>query len=670
MLTLIPVLALSLLAAGFRRAGFGWLKSLVFATIPWSLFLVAITELLSLIHAVTRLGLVLAWLGAVALGTLWTVTAARIAARFAGFSAYSDGKDEPGLGEGEPVLKRWERWALYVVAAMLVVVALTAVFSAPNVEDAMEYHLPRVVEWMDHQGVQFYPTVDPQQLSMPPLAEYMMLHLYLLYGTDRLVNLVQWLGFLGSIFGVVLIAGELGGNRRVQAFAAVMATAVPTGLLAASGTKNDNVMTYWIVMAVYFLLVWRRDQSWLTAFAIGASGGLAAFCKGTAYTFLPPLALACWMMWNARARRRFLAFLPFFAVILVAVCGTLWTRNYRMTGSVLGLPYFAGEGPVETRMFANSHRSPKQAMAGILRNLSNDVALPSAHANLLLTRGFSKVMRSIGVDPNDVGQIWSNQNGTPRPFEVKWSYVDEIRAGNQMDLLLLLAAAWLYLANRRRMDRETGWLALGIAGSFVLFAASVRWGPWSGRYQLPVFTLSGAFVALVFSRALSRSALRWVTVAVLFCCLPLVLMNYKRPLLSPHGWSNTLFKIPRYQQYFLDYHQGEAEPFKAAAADPVLKTCRTVGLDVQNMRFEYPMMALIDSENGPHHFEYRSVNNVSAAYANPSAAPACAVVCLNCADKAAKLKQYGGNAEADKFGGVVVFSNGGKPVADAGASGW
>jgi hypothetical protein len=52
-------------------------------------------------------------------------------------------------------------------------------------------------------------------------------------------------------------------------FAAVVAATVPTAILGASGTKNDQVLAYWVVMSVYFLVRWKRSQDWAHTVALG-----------------------------------------------------------------------------------------------------------------------------------------------------------------------------------------------------------------------------------------------------------------------------------------------------------------------------------------------------------------------------------------------------------------
>jgi hypothetical protein len=558
----------------------------------------------------------------------------------------------------------WEQTALYVAAGLAVIAVLDALLSAPNTWDAMTYHLPRVVEWMGNRGVQNYPTIDRQQLTMPPMAEYGMMHLDLLYGTDRLVNLVQWLAYVGCIIGVSLVTEEFGGSRRTQVFAAVLAATIPTALLGASGAKNDNVLSYWIVATIYFLVAWKRDQSWWLALAVGASASIAAFTKGTAYTFMPCLLLGCWMMWSGSARRKFVVRAPVLLLLLISICGPLWARNYRMTGSVFGLSYFDGAGDVEGRKYANSHLGPAQVVAGVLRNGSLNLSVPSVKVNVLSTQLVDRLIRAVGVDPNDFGQLTRNPNGTARPFRIQWEARNEIMTANQWTFFLFVVACAWYAAHYRTRDKDIGWLILGIGGAFVMYCALLRWAPWNGRYQLALLMLSAVVTALVLTRLWSRVAVRVTMFVVLILSLPLAVMNAMRPLLSRHGFSRTVLKLPREQTYFLDDHQRFAESFIAAANTPSVKDCRSIGLDATLLHFEYPMMAIIKNANAGHSFQYLSVNNPTIAYKDVTTPKACVVICLGCAKSIEKLRQYGANPLIETFGEIVVFSNKDAPVMD------
>src|SRR6516164_6398715 len=110
---------------------------------------------------------------------------------------------------------------------------------------------------------------------MPPFAEYLMLHLYLLSGSDHLLNLVQWLSFVGSLICVSLIARMLGVSPRGQILAAVFCATIPNGITQASGAKNEYLIAFLLAASVYFLLSYTEYQHSADLLLSGAALGLA-----------------------------------------------------------------------------------------------------------------------------------------------------------------------------------------------------------------------------------------------------------------------------------------------------------------------------------------------------------------------------------------------------------
>jgi hypothetical protein len=645
MLGTLPLLTFLILALGFYRRQNGWRESLLFASIPWALFLALITETLTQFRFLTRAGVALSWLGFAVACLVWMQRAKR-----------TEGLQPNTNGQTVPL--HWTEWvALGATALIAALTGVTALASAPNTWDAMMYHLPRIVEWINNRGVQFFPTIDRFQLDQAPFAEYAMLHLDLLYGSDRLVALVQWFGYGGCIVVASMIAKELGGTRRAQIVAAIFCATIPTAILEASGTKTELVAAYWIALVVYLLLRWRATQSWSLALAIGAALGLAVFTKGTSYVFLPCIILVFAAIWNRAAMRRFVLHLPMIAAIGIVVCAPLWVRNYQYCGSPLGLPYFDGAGSLEGRLLRNTHITPPAIVANMARNVALHVGVPSDRVNARLTRTFSAFIVAIGIDPDDPGQLSATSFGNTPRFEVRFRPRYEVLAGDPLPLLLLLLAGALFMVNRRNFGNEVGWLGLGLVGAFVLYSALLRWSQWNARYLIPIFVLGAALSAVVLVRALPRWAVDTLVAFTLLMAMPLALTNETRPLLTKHGLRGSILTTPRDETYFLDFHQEIAGSFIDAAAAARASGCRSMGLDANRMRFDYPMMAMVEQDGIRRKIRYVGVENSTTRYAQPDAPPVCIVICLNCLNSPQKIAEYSSELpKAQPFGNVVLFS--------------
>jgi hypothetical protein len=645
MLVVLPLLAFVFLALAFHRAGNGWRVSVLFASIPCAIFVVFLTEALTPFHLVTRPSLIVGWLlfAVASFAWMWNVRQ-QPAATSNFFRRFAE-------------LRRMEKFSFGLILLIAALIALTAVASAPNNWDAMEYHLPRVMEWVNNRGVQFYPTLDWFQLDQPPFAEYSILHLHLLVGSDRLDALVQWLAYLGCILGATLLTKELGGGRRAQIFAAVLSATIPSAILGASSTKNDCVAAYWIVLATYLLLRWRHNQSWALTLTIGAALGLAAFTKGTGYIFLPCIVLACIGMGSAATNRRFFLRLPVTLVVVLLICGPLWARNYQYSGSPMGIPYFRGAGTVQQRMLRNLHFTPPQIAADVARNTSLNFGVPSARINSMSTAVISSSMRAIGVDPNDPGQMSIRQSGEALPFRVDFDPRDEFFSEDPIHLLLFLLAAALCIVRWRRIGWRTGCFGLGLVAAFVLFCALLRWAPSNERYLIPLIVPGAAFTAVVLVQLLPQRAVNVAIVLLLLIALPLALLNQTRPLMIRGGVVGGILTTPRNETYFFDHHRNFAASFIAAAQTARASSCRSIGIDANLLHFEYPLMAMLTNDGVSRQISYVGVENSSTQYAQSSVQPVCMVLCLRCLHQPEKTAQYSTELpKTQSFGTLVMFS--------------
>ena len=153
----------------------------------------------------------------------------------------------------------------------------------------MTYHLARVAHWAQQASVVFYPTHIIRQIHQPPWAEYAALHLFLLWGGDRLANFVQWGSMILSLVGVSVIARQLGAGTRGQLLAAFACATIPMGIMQAATTQNDYVVTLWLVCLTSALLALRTQLDLAPALVAGGSLGLALLTKATAYVLATPL---------------------------------------------------------------------------------------------------------------------------------------------------------------------------------------------------------------------------------------------------------------------------------------------------------------------------------------------------------------------------------------------
>jgi hypothetical protein len=665
---LLPFLAFSGCWVALWRRGQDWRTSFLVSATLWGIWVAATTELLSVGSLLTRGAVAGVWLVASILAWSFALLAAN--RRRLSPASNSPESNTASLPSNPLSTADWFLLAgLFAVVSLLAIVAFAA---PPNTWDAMQYNMPRVIMWIENRSVHFYPTLDYQQLTMSPWSEYAMTHLTILQGSDRLVNLVEWFAFLGSLIGVSLIARELGAGPRGQVVAAIFCGTIPQAILAATSAKPDVAVSFWIVASSFFLLRWKSAATWTNALLASAAIGLALLTKGTAFILLPAIVLVIFWIWPVTNRKRFLVRVPAVLLVILALNGPQFYRNARLSGSPLG--FTSPDGDADTkgqRHFANAKFSVRDVAGNVLRSVALHFETPNKRINSWTTARFRQLIHAIGVDPDDPSMIEQGNSGELYTFYVPRASRSEVLAGNMFHAILFLLSAAILVLLWRSNQRDTALLAAGAIGAFVLFCAAVRWQPYNGRFHLPAFMLGCAVIASVLVSRLPRWTLLAGALALL-AAMPYVVSNEMRPLLGIryfHGLgadrTPNIFSTTRDRLYFGDQHLYLTDSYFAAASAVAASGCQHVALDAFLLHYDYPMLAVLRAGMGGPAVHYVGVQNRSAIYQRTAEPPSCAVVCLGCALVHQKRSQYAGpGILAFQFDRTIVFLR--KPVDVAG----
>ena len=602
------------------------------AAVLWGVAVFAITEALSLFHALTAAGLASAWLltDLAAAAALRRRTAPMPSLRKLFQGAY-DGLDSIDLA------------LLCGVALLLAGVGVTAIVAPPNTTDALVYHLPRIVHWLDNRSVAFYATHEIRQLQMPPWAEYAMLQFHGLTGGDRFDCLVQWFSLVGSLAGVSLIAKRLGAGMRGQVLAAVVCATIPQGLLEASGAKNDYITAFWLVALVYYL----PGNAWRA----GAALGLACLTKSIALVFAPPLVAAVVLM-RLPVSSKAIRGLALAALVALGLNLPHFVRNYRLFHSIVG-PASETNGYAYT----NGRFGAGPLLSNVLRNLALDAGTPFGSFNRAVEAGVVRVLAAAGENPNDPRTTWDYTEFHVLPFSLH-----EANAGNPLHAVLILLVCGILLWRVKAMEyRPALWLAIGLIAAFLLFCAVFRWQPWHTRLLLPLFALWAAVTGAVLARSWSHGATAALSLFLLLAATPEVFANHLRPLLGTGG---NIFNTPREELYFADL-AGLETPYRDAVQFVESSHCAEIGLDLSQGGNEYPLDVLLRQQSS-RPIRNVFVTNASRVYDRAAdqathQSPAC-VICPNCAPLrpgwAALAHRY---RTVRQFGTVAALSG---PAAD------
>ncbi len=571
----------------------------------WGLILLASTELLSLFHAIDQLALALFWGASLALSIGWLAWQLRRGKRL----------PRPAWPKFE---SRWEV-VLLALTSLLAAGALFLALKAPvQTYDSLSYHISRVAHWAQNHSIGVYVTGIERQNMMGPLAEYADLHLFVLQQGDALINLADWLAYLGCMVAADFIARRLGAGRRGGLLAAVFAASLPMAIAQASSSMTDIVVAFWTLCALAEVTaaLEARQATWRNWLTLGAASGLAILTKTTAFAFLLPfllwfgIALLVARGWRSTLVRG-LACLAIMALINLP----FWTRNTLIYGTPLGSHLLLEE-------HANQIITPGVLLSNTLRNLSLNFGTPDARVNHFIVAVIAKLHKLVGMNVEDPRTTYNHN------FSITDQVMMEDRVGNPLHLLLIAFAAGIAIFNKKFGPRAR-WYALAAAATYLLFSIGNNYQIFGNRLLIPFFLLCAPLVGLVVGRARPWLGLP-VGFLMLLAGLPWLLSLQSRPIVPIPGQTipQSILDMSRLDLYFTNV--GSLSPAQKIVANQIRAAgCTQVGLMLGGDDPEYLWWVLLGAPRSQVRLEWLVKGTPSDRFADLSFKP-CAIICTSC----------------------------------------
>ena len=592
-----------------------WRRTVLHSSLLWGAYLCLSTEVLSLIHGITRPALAVAWILPVLasiLVRLWRIS-----------------NDLPlNKIQFSIQMKAHERIPLFCIITILAVTACVAWLSPPQTWDSLNYHMARVAHWAQDKSIHHFATGIEVQNVLSPGGEVAILHLYILSQSDRWVNFVQWTAMLGCLVICARIAMLLGADRTGQIMASLTTAAIPMGIIQASSSVNDYVVAFWVSAAaaetIYFL---RNPGDFPSIISSGLAAGLAIWTKPIAAPYLVPfgLLLAISILFPPGNRNiklsssRILSVMPWIGAAIACIIlinSGHWIRNQVTYGN-----------PFSDELRLDTHRNQLLTPAGILSNLVRNMAfhtgLPWGRANKIIYEIILELHNQIGLDVEDP------RTTAVGPYPWMAIRLNEESAGNTLHaglILLSLGITFSHFLPERKLAILYG---ITVAFTMVLFSAVFKWQIFGSRYHMPFFVLFAPLTGFSIEHVLSRKLVPWSAIFIVVCAFPWLWSINSRPIIptsqSKIGsilttsrqeilFANALYQFRSYQN-IADYIRQEE--------------CKNIGLSLSGFQSEYLIWSMLGAPRDDLRLEWFVAGTESEKYRDP-AFEACAVICNGC----------------------------------------
>ncbi len=576
-----------------------------------SLFTIICSELLGALSIMTRPALVILW--SVTLLVLISITWRK--------RIFIDAIKPIAAWWNNIKLNKTEWFVLLATGFYLITLFIIAFISPPNNNDSLQYHVARIVHWIQNQNFEFFTTAYLPQLFNPPGAEILLLHNFLLVGSDKLVNLQQWVFMLSSLVVASLIAKKLGSGRTGQWLAAVFLLCLPMGILEATSTQNDYVATFWILSLVY-LVIKNLGQvpSILEMVVMGAFAGLAMLTRITTYPYVAIILIWSTLAGLKQVRLKRSILNTTIIICVITVINTqFWVQNYNTFNNPLGEMSFVGRRSLNTHTAADLIISPVQ-------HLSLNLGTPFNTINTKLGNAIISSCEKLG------GSNCSDPESSEWDFRIIGLSNHEDTAGNLLHLVVLFLAVIVFIFERRQIDKKvlvTSYLLVIIA-CFLLLSWLIPWAIYYSRFQLPMFAMMASFVGLIVSRRNAR-IIRALIIILLICGLPWLLMNRTRPVISyPPDLTlvRSIFIESRAGLLFANYPELE-DQIQHVTGEALKTGCPDILLRIDSRDPEYYFMSYLQPWKNDIWVESVADNLLLDRYMNTNF-NACALICSIC----------------------------------------
>ncbi|MEN8242074.1 MAG: glycosyltransferase family 39 protein [Chloroflexota bacterium] len=481
----------------------------------------------------------------------------------------------------------------------------------------MRYHLTRTLVWEQQANLDHFPTHTIHQITLPPFAEYAILQVNAITGTDHFARLVQWMSMLTILVGISEIAKRMGGSLRHQLLASLLTISIPMVIAQSTSTMNDLVVAGFLIIFINFAFRFKDNPKNL--FYVGATGialGLAFLSKSTAFIFALPFSI--WIAYRVIVKEGFgLSVFKVGGVIVMAalvINSGHFTRNINTFGSPLG-------NNLET---VNEIFTTRSLSSNVIRNIQ--MHMPGVKGENpalinLIGAGARKITWNLhdltGMDYEDPRTTYHNKYkgfASPGGFNTA-----EGRAGAFIHLCLIFFTG-LFSKSKLKTRDQKQYLIL-LVTTFLFFSFILKAQTPINRLIMPLFVI---WIPLISFTVYPSKKTYWyiLPLMVWLCALPWLFNGKTRPLIRSEASAAAAWPSAGIEAYFV--RKPSLHPIYDEITDFITETqCKEIGVVFLHNEFfyEYPFWMMLREKGFDGKIQHMLVENESKVHEDFSYSP-------------------------------------------------
>ena len=485
-----------------------------------------------------------------------------------------------------------------VMVLLLVVLFFAALFTVPYNYDSMTYHLARIGHWIDNQSVNHFVTSIARQNYSPVLAEYNLLHIFLLTGSDSFLNMLQYFALPVTALYLYKCARILGTDRSFSIFGAFLFTTMPLTISQSMTTQNDLFGAMWFALFLYYLLQFiamdkltfdkeTRKLLFLTALTVAfAFLTKTSICASMVF-FLPWLLIV--RLYKKDKLITLIKSGAFAGVSLLAVISETLIRNVLSAGTIMP-DTASGDIMVATK-------NVYYIIVNILKNYS---LILTQHLSDALNGFICRIAIHLGaflkVEVNNVAISFHGFDYIRHMNRGDNMYSHDITPSAFTGYLALICGVILIVLAIRHKKSHSATVGFGISCwlSFGFIMALLRWQPWGTRIMYPALAMTVIMIANILGllcKKVTKKGIVLIPLAAfsLYLAIPSITYNVEPAVTNvKEGCAN------RYSRYFAfhdryDSYSELTDEMVSLSGKEDESTLATVGVQISGDGYDYPL---------------------------------------------------------------------------------
>lgn len=506
--------------AFYRKSQHSFRRSLLTAAIGTFLFIAVSTELLSVFNLVNAIAIKLVW----AIFNFGLILTFRHLCKRQDISMRDVA--DVWLASSKSFFSQMGRLTNVIMLSLLGLTFIVAVVAPPNNMDSLAYHLSRLGYWIQNGNVNHYASHIERSISFSPFSEYVHLHAFLLTGSERAFQLLQWSCLVGILMYISLLVEMLSGKLSALRMALSFAVTLPIVVLESMTTQNDIVVAFFIIACAFYAFDYVRQQNKISLILLVPAAALGMMTKGTFVFFVLPFAayISVFMILKP-ALWKPLIILAFSAVtFMLLLNGPFWYRTYCIY-----------ETPIGT--MSNGNKNDISNPSNLLSSTSKHVFLhlgfvsPGDRYNQWMVKTLNGFHERIGMP--------LNPPGTDMIFKMNKLNFNEDFAHNFLGMwLIIFSLPLLFFTN---LSKTARWYAALSFGGFLLFCSFIGYQIYGSRLHIAFFLLLAPIMGIIYGSLKWRLLPVLLSVFLWLAALPFAMLSNSRPLLSTNWFFDTVF---------------------------------------------------------------------------------------------------------------------------------